>query len=154
MCSGAQRKLRTSENSVKTKFGCTPARRDYLRRDHNTSGGYYRSLMYDKLRTSDALHKKTGSPGSGWTLGPNCASKFSRSPHVASRNRSQQIHATNATGYVANWPHAPRIAPSRRLKGRPGGGACYSELPRIPLLKLSKNSLSGVSSAKNAVISQ
>jgi hypothetical protein len=50
--------------------------------------------MYDRLRTSDPLHKKTSSPGCGWTLGPNCASKFSRSPHVATRNRSQQIHAT------------------------------------------------------------
>jgi len=58
------------------------------------SGGHYLSLMYDRLRTTDTLHKKTASPGCGWTLGPNCASKFSRSPHVASRNRSQQIHAT------------------------------------------------------------
>jgi hypothetical protein len=60
------------------------------------SGRYYLSLMYNRLRTSDTLHKKTSSPGCGWTLGPNCASKFSRSPHVATRNRSQQIHATNA----------------------------------------------------------
>jgi hypothetical protein len=58
------------------------------------SGGYYRSLMYDRLRTSDTLHKKTGSPGCGGPLGPNSASKFSRSPHVTTRNRSQQIHAT------------------------------------------------------------
>src|SRR5215218_4388084 len=58
------------------------------------SGGHYLSLMYDRLRTTDTLHKKTSSPGCGWTLGPNCASKFSRSPRVTSRNRSQQIHAT------------------------------------------------------------
>src|SRR5215211_8845141 len=120
-------------DSFMAKFSCAPARNAYLRRNHNTSGGYYLSLMYDKLRTSDALHKKTASLGRGWTLGPNCTSKFSRSPHVASRNRSQQIHATNAPGYVANWQQNPRIAPSRRLKGRPGGGACYSELRRIPI---------------------
>src|SRR5215212_11418860 len=85
----------TSENSVKAKFGCAPARSVYRRRDHNTSGRNYPSLMYNRLRTSDPLHKKTGSPGGGWSLGgPNCASKFSRSPNVTSRNRSQQIHAT------------------------------------------------------------
>src|SRR5215208_8080114 len=41
--------------------------------------------------------------GADGTLGPNCASKFSRSPHVTSRNSSQQIHAMNVPGYVANW---------------------------------------------------
>src|SRR5829696_3150714 len=106
-----------------TKFGCAPARSAYLRRDHNTFGGYYRSLMYNRLRTSDTLHKKTSSPGCGWTLGTNCASKFWRSPHVATRNRSQQIHATNATGYVANWQQEPRVAPSRCLKPCPSGGS-------------------------------
>jgi hypothetical protein len=40
------------------------------------SGRYYLSLMYNRLRTSDTLHKKTGSPGYGWTLGPNCAFKI------------------------------------------------------------------------------
>jgi hypothetical protein len=55
----------TSENSVKAKFGSAPARSAYLRRDHNTAGGYYRSLMYDRLRTSDALHKKPCRIGSG-----------------------------------------------------------------------------------------
>jgi hypothetical protein len=72
------------------------------------SGTYYRSLMYNRLRTSDPLHKKTGSPGCSWTLGPNCASKFSRSPHVATRNRSQQIHATGVAKAlpIGNTPPA------------------------------------------------
>ena len=72
------------------------------------SGGYYLSLMYNRLRTSDSLHKKTASPGSGWTLGPDCASKFSRSPHVTSRNRSQQIHATAVSNVspIGNKPPA------------------------------------------------
>jgi hypothetical protein len=64
------------------------------------SGRDYLSLMYDRLRTSDALHKKTGSPGGGWTLGPNRASKFSRSPHVTTRNRLQQIHATGVANVL------------------------------------------------------
>jgi hypothetical protein len=56
--------------------------------------------MYDRLRASDTLHKKTGLPGCGWTLGPNCASKFSRSPYVTTRNRSQQIHATGVANVL------------------------------------------------------
>jgi hypothetical protein len=100
---------------VYAKFGCAPARRVYLRSDHNTSGRHCLSLMYDRLRTSDPLHKKTGSPGYGWTLGgPNCASKFSRSPHVTSRNCSQQIHATAVAKVlpIGNTPpHSPTPMP-------------------------------------------
>ena len=110
---------RTSENSVTAKFGCAPPRSAYLRRDRNTSGRYCRSLMYDRLRTSDPLHKKTGSPGCGWTLGPNCASNFSRSPYVATRNRSQQIHATDVASMlpIGNknpaWPRPDALSPAR-----------------------------------------
>jgi hypothetical protein len=106
--------LRTSQNSVNAKFGCAPARSAYLRRDHNTSGRYYLCLMYVRLRTSDPLHKKTGSPGCGWTLGPICASKFSRSPHVTTRNCSQQIHATGVAKVspIGNKPpHSPTPMP-------------------------------------------
>src|SRR5215208_6157428 len=100
--------VRTSENSVKAKFGCAPAWSAYLRRDHNTSGRYYLILMYDRLGASDTLHKKTASPGCGRTLGPNYASKFSRSPYVTTRNRSQRIHATGVANVapIGNKPPA------------------------------------------------
>src|SRR5215217_2990346 len=114
------RRMRTSENSVTAKFGCAPARRVYLRRDHNTSSGYYRSLMYERLCTSDTLHKKTASPGCGWTLGANCASQFSRSPAVARRHDVQRIHATKSatstcfSAETTSWPRPDRLRVSRR----------------------------------------
>ncbi len=42
-----------------------PVRRTYPRRGHNTLGRYYQSLMYDRLRTSETLHKKPCRIGAG-----------------------------------------------------------------------------------------
>ena len=110
------RRMRTSENAVYAKFGCAPARRVYLRRDHNTSSGYYRSLMYERLCTSDTLHKKTASPGCGWTLGANCASQFSRSPAVASRHHLQRIHATGVASVLPIGNVGPALHRPDRLR--------------------------------------
>ena len=58
---------------------------------------------------------------------------YSRSPYVASRNRSQQIHATGVASVsttVGRNPAEPRPDP---LRASPGGGACYRELPRMRL---------------------
>jgi len=88
--------------------------------------------MYDRLRASDTLHKKIGSPGCGWTLGPNCASKFSRSPHVATRNRSQQIHATGVAKVLPignKTPARPRPNAFRGVRTGELATANFGEFP-------------------------
>jgi len=117
------RLCRTSENSVKAKFSLPhrPGPESLA-----CEGPYYGQVLsvsyVCRVMAFDTIHKKTDSPGCDWNLGPYCASKFSRSPHVTTRNRSQQIHATNATGYVANWQHTPRGLARTPLKA-PGPGS-------------------------------
>jgi hypothetical protein len=54
--------MRTSENSVMAKFskyGFAPVLWAYSRWSHKTLDRYYQSLMYSRLRISEALHKKS-----------------------------------------------------------------------------------------------
>src|SRR5215208_2351432 len=62
--------------------------------------------------------------------------------------------ATNAASASTIVDRIPTLPHPDVLKPRPSGGDCYRELRRILLPKLSKKSLSSLSSAKIAVISQ
>ena len=73
-------------------------------------------------------------PLSSCPYSPNVVEgEFSEVEAVASRNRLILILATpDATSTLPGWGNAAVPRPDA-LSPYPGGGACYRELPRIPL---------------------
>jgi hypothetical protein len=65
--------------------------------------------------------------------------KFSGSSDVASRNRLQRFLATNATNALPPDAWNPAQRHPDALTSYPTSGACYRELPRIPILGTSVN---------------